>query len=112
MAKSRPRKKIIRHNTAANQEKHRADWQPLAPDDLGMIADRRIMPRDERMRRATLEELSARSISAEVGDANWHAAAEAGGFKLGVVVEIAKDLCRVGVDRRSVLCDLRGTLTA
>ena len=35
-------RKTVRHNTAVNQEKHRADWQPLQPDEFGMVADRRI----------------------------------------------------------------------
>ena len=113
MASNRkPKKKIIRHNTAANQEKHRADWQPLAPNELGMVADRRIMPRDERDRRRALEEASAQSIDASIGETEWQAAAQAGGQRLGVVLEIAKDLCRVGVDGRAVLCDIRGALTA
>ncbi|HEY4691392.1 MAG TPA: ribosome small subunit-dependent GTPase A [Anaerolineae bacterium] len=110
--KTKPRKKLIRHNTAANQEKHRADWLPLQPNDLGIIPDRRIMPRDERLRRMALEEKSGQAISVDLGEADWQAAAADGPFRLGVVVEIAKDLCRVQVDGRNVLCDIRGTLTA
>jgi len=110
--KQKPSKKLIRHNTAANQEKHRADWLPLAPNELGVVADRRIMPRDERDRRRALEEASAQSIDAAIGEAGWLAAAQASGHRLGVVLEIAKDLCRVAVDGRAVLCDIRGTLTA
>ena len=33
----RGKKKLIRHNTAANQEKHRLDWQPLTPDEFGAV---------------------------------------------------------------------------
>lgn len=108
----KPRKKLIRHNTAANQEKHRADWLPLQPDDLGVVADRRIMPRDERVRRLALEALSAQSIHADIGDADWRAAATASGHALGLVVEVSQGLCRVSIDGRSVRCDMRGTLTA
>jgi ribosome biogenesis GTPase len=106
------KKRIIRHNTAANQEKHRADWQPLQPNELGVVADRRIMPRDERDRRASLEMASAQSIDAAIGEAEWRAAAQASEHQLGVVLEIAKDLCRVSIDSRAVLCDIRGALTA
>ncbi len=106
------KKKLIRHNTAANQEKHRADWLPLVPSELGIVADRRIMPRDEQDRRQALEAASARSTDAAVGDADWQAAASTSGHPLGVIVEVAKDLCRVSIDGRSVLCDIRGTLTA
>ncbi len=113
MASNRkPKKKVIRHNTAANQEKHRADWLPLGPNELGVVADRRIMPRDERDRRRALEEASAQSIDAAIGETGWLAAAQASAHHLGVVLEIAKDLCRVSVDGRAVLCDIRGTLTA
>jgi ribosome biogenesis GTPase len=111
-SKRKPKKRAIRHNTAANQEKHRADWLPLAPNELGVVAARRIMPRDERDRRAALEAASAQNIDAAIGEADWQAAAQAAGFPLGVVLEIAKDLCRVAVDGRAVLCDLRGALAA
>lgn len=110
--KTKPGKRFIRHNTAANQEKHRADWQPLEPNDLGVVPDRRIMPRDERSRRKELEEASAQNIQADIGETEWRSAAEASGFPLGIVVEIAKDLCRVSIDGRQVLCDIRGSLTA
>src|SRR3990170_2107506 len=102
-SKRKPKKRVIRHNTAANQEKHRADWLPLAPNELGAVADRRIMPRDERDRRAALEAASAQNIDAAIGEADWQAAAQASGYRLGVVLEIAKDLCRVAVDGRAVL---------
>src|SRR3990172_10632026 len=91
--KQRARRKVIRHNTAANQEKHRADWLPLAPNELGVVADRRIMPRDERDRRRALEEASAQSIDAAIGEAGWLAAAQASGHRLRVGLAIAKDLC-------------------
>ena len=110
--KEQRKRKTIRHNTAANQEKHRADWLPLEPNELGVVADRRVMPRDERMRRLALAAASAQAIDADIGEAGWNAAAEAGGFTLGIVVEVAQDLCRVRVDGRNVLCDMRGTLTA
>jgi len=111
-AKRKGKRKTIRHNTAASQEKHRADWQPLEPNELGVVADRRIMPRDEQDRRRSLEEASAQSVDASVSQADWEATASAGGHRLGVVVEVAQDLCRVTVDGRTVLCDIRGTLTA
>ena len=88
--KTKPGKRSIRHNTAANQEKHRADWQPLEPNDIGVVPDRRIMPRDEQSRRSKLEEASAQSIQADIGEAEWRAAAESGGFQLGVVVAMMR----------------------
>jgi ribosome biogenesis GTPase len=70
------------------------------------------MPRDEHDRRQMIEAASAQSINTSVGEADWQAMAGASGHALGVVVEVAKDLCRVSVDGRTVLCDIRGTLTA
>jgi len=110
--KPKGKKKVIRHNTAANQEKHRSDWQPLQPNELGVVADRRIMPRDEQSRRHRLEEASARAIDATFDDSAWAEAALASGHALGIVVEVAQGLCRVNVDGQNVLCDIRGSLTA
>jgi ribosome biogenesis GTPase len=127
---SRPRrdkKKLIRHNTAANQEKHRNDWQPLTPNDLGLVADRRIMPRDELSRRHHVETASAETVGAHFDDTLWQAAAWANNLELGLVTEVSRGLCRVSVndDRldgarlngerlhgERLLCDLRGTLAA
>ena len=58
----RMKRKTIRHNTAANQEKHRQDWMPLQPDEFGEVAERRIMPRDEQTRRIGLEAISSQTI--------------------------------------------------
>jgi ribosome biogenesis GTPase len=112
---SRPRrdkKKLIRHNTAANQEKHRPDWQPLTPNDLGIVADRRIMPRDELSRRHHIEEASAETIGAAVTESDWQAEAEAIGLCLGLVTEVSRGLCRAAVAGELLLCDLRGSLSA
>jgi ribosome biogenesis GTPase len=108
----RGKKKLIRHNTAANQEKHRQDWQPLTPNDLGIVADRRIMPRDELSRRHHIEEASAETIGAAVTESDWQAEAEATGLCLGLVTEVSRGLCRVSVGGERLLCDLRGVLAA
>lgn len=108
----RNKKKRIRHNTAANQEKHRADWQPLTPNELGVVADRRIMPRDELSRRHRLEEASAATIGAAVTESDWQAEAAATGLCLGLVTEVSRGLCRVTLNGETLLCDLRGSLSA
>jgi hypothetical protein len=63
------RRKKLRHNTAANQEKHRVDWQPLVPDEEGQIADQRIMPLDERDRREAVTEQATAVLQTELDDA-------------------------------------------
>lgn len=106
------RKKLVRHNTAANQEKHRHDWQPLKPNEIGVVADRRVMPRDEQSRRDRVEWLSAQAIAADYDDARWQAMAEERGFPLGIVVEVSRGLCRVSLNGTVFVCDWRGTLIA
>ena len=105
-------KKRVRHNTAANQEKHRADWQPLEPNEQGVIADRRIMPRDEQTRRIQTAVASQQAISANIDEALWQELAAESPFQLGMVVEVSRGLCRVAVDGRILICDLRGALIA
>ena len=106
------RRKKIRHNTAANQEKHRVDWQPLVPDEAGQIADQRIMPLDERDRREAVEEQSAAALVQTLDDAQWQNMADETPFLLGKVVEVSRGLCRAEVNGDTLVCDVRGTLIA
>lgn len=114
--KERPAGKVqrkrIRHNTAVNQEKHRIDWQPLEPDELGNVADRRIMPVDEAERRYRLQMLAATAVAAEFDDAYWQKMADATPHTLGIVIEVSRGLCRVAVGKDIFVCDLRGILIA
>lgn len=105
-------KKTIRHNVAANQEKHRADWQPLIPDEDGFVLDRRIMPRDEQDRRDGLLISAPQSFDAALNDAAWQKMAAETPFLLGKVMEASRGLCRAEVNGQSVICDMRGILTA
>lgn len=105
-------RKIVRHNTAANQEKHRTDWQPLQPDEFGIIADRRIMPRDEMERREQVEMMSAQAITADFDEAMWQRLAATTPYTLGIVIEVSKGLCRVALPDDIIVCDWRGTLIA
>lgn len=108
----RGKKKVIRHNTAANQEKHRADWLPLQANELGMIADRRIMPRDEQSRRHRIEQLAASTLDETFDDSRWDEIAAASPFTLGVVVEVGRGVCRVLVGEETLIGDIRGSLIA
>lgn len=105
-------KKTVRHNTAVNQEKHRADWQPLEPNELGLVADRRIMPRDEADRRSRVESQSAMAVAADFDEALWRRLAADSPFALGLVVEVSRGLCRVALDDDVLVCDWRGALIA
>lgn len=106
------RRKKLRHNTAANQEKHRVDWQPLVPDEEGQIADQRIMPLDERDRREAVIEQATAVLQTELDDAAWQNMADETPFLLGKVVEVSRGLCRAEVNGDAIVCDVRGTLIA
>lgn len=106
------RRKKLRHNTAANQEKHRVDWQPLVPDEEGQIADQRIMPLDERDRREAVTEQATAVLQTELDDATWQNMADETPFLLGKVVEVSRGLCRAEVNGDTIVCDVRGTLIA
>jgi ribosome biogenesis GTPase len=108
----RQKRRTIRHNTATNQEKHRADWQSLEPDEFGRIAHRRIMPRDELDRRQEMEILSTRPIRDDFDDDLWTTIAAESPHQLGIVMEVAQGLCRVSLNGGIILCHLRGSLTA
>ena len=108
----RNQRKVIRHNTAANQEKHRLDWQPLEPDEDGFVADRRIMPRDEQDRRDGVEQASKQTFQAWLDDAQWQEMAAKTPFQLGVVVEVSRSICRVAIGDEVLVSDIRGILTA
>lgn len=108
----RGQRRSIRHNTAVNQEKHRSDWQPLVPDEFGVVAARRIMPRDELSRRERQERLSSLDLSGTISQADWLKMADESPFALGMVIEVGQGLCRVAVEEEILLCDLRGSLIA
>ncbi|MCP4427334.1 MAG: ribosome small subunit-dependent GTPase A [Chloroflexi bacterium] len=112
LAAEREQKKRIRHNTAVNQEKHRRDWQPLTPDEDGIIVDRRIMPRDERDRRDGVAEAAQQTFQAGLDDAQWQAMAAETPFQLGIVVEVSRGLCRAALGDDVIVADIRGILTA
>jgi hypothetical protein len=105
-------KKVIRHNTAANQAKHRVDWQALQPDEEGVVADRRIMPMDEADRRDGLLLTTKLDFQEDFAEAMWQTMADRSEFELGVVVEVGRGLCRAAVNGQVIVCDIRGTLIA
>jgi ribosome biogenesis GTPase len=108
----KPQRKSIRHNTAVNQEKHRIDWQPLEPNEDGIVADRRIMPRDESARRAENAAAVTDAFAEDFDDSYWTELALETPYLMGVVVEVSRGLCRAEVDGRVIVCDIRGILTA
>ncbi len=112
LAVERSSKKTIRQNTAVNQKKHRPDWQPLTPNEDGIVIDRRIMPRDELDRREGIEQAAQQSFQTTLDDAQWQEMAAETPFQLGIVMEVSRGLCRVSLNDEVIACDVRGILTA
>lgn len=103
-----------RKNIKRNRESRpprRRDWMEHtnADDDewIETAAPERIMPRGERERRRTVEEMM---VTGERDGAQREFEIAAG--LQGQVVEVSSGLCRVKLHGRTLLCDLRGSLSA
>jgi len=113
--KTRQVRKQIKRNRKPRRAR-RKNWMPDSPDDLdalnGLPQSERIMPPGERDRRQTVmaAALAALEEEAEVGE-KASSPREAAGQQ-GVVVEVSSSLCRVDLDGRSLVCGLRGSLSA
>jgi len=111
------RKQIKRNRTT--KRTRRKDWLPDrldldALDDLGSAQDERVMPRGERERRQTvLTEALARIQEEEQEEQLTHPADSAlNGGNQGMVVEVSSSMCRVEFGGQTLLCGLRGSLSA
>lgn len=90
----------------------RRDWQGFVEGEEALdksIFAERIMPRDERDRRQHVETLLQRrqddgsSDDIQITSVNGH---------FGQVIEVSSSLCRVQVNNQTVICNLRGGLSA
>lgn len=102
-------KKNVKPNREARPPRRR-DWLDLTGDDAGDLDDdlrqQRIMPRGERDRqRALVAQLYEDDRPVEAG------APETVGGQ-GRVIEVSTALCRVQIGARTLLCGLRGSLSA
>jgi hypothetical protein len=94
------------------------DWTPDNLDDLDALDEmslpqsERVMPRGERERRQSIM-TQALSALAEAQDdiAEPSPAAQTPG-RQGVVVEVSSSICRVDLGKHSLVCGLRGSLSA
>ncbi len=102
-------KKNTKRNRAVRSPRRR-DWVREAYADEGDcdVVPRleRIMPRDERERRRSVEEML---YAAKPDGAGLEPEPAAG--PQGRVVEVSTGLCRVEIDGQIILCDLRGSLS-
>jgi len=109
----------IKHNREPKQVR-RKNWMPDSFDDLDELDDfpkrERIMPRGERERRRTLialmeEAEEDQEEETDTDEGNPSVEEEVMGQQ-GVVTEVSSSLCRVELDGRSLVCGIRGSLSA
>ena len=100
LKRERRREKINKHlKRRRDKPPRRRNWQEWDVEDLPTAE--RIMPRDEGERRRMIEaRLSTKTDSPSSDDT-----------PPGRVVEVSASLCRVMMDDRTILCELRGSLS-
>jgi ribosome biogenesis GTPase len=95
----------------------RKDWVAYSSDNLDDFYDldypqsERIMPRGERERRRVVEAATLAALE-RGGNSRPQAPARKAPGQQGVVVQVSTSLCRVSLNGRSLLCAIRGTLSA
>lgn len=109
--------RAVRKQSKRNRKPDRTrqhDWlraELADPDALdGLEGSERVMPRGERERRRTT--LAALAEPAEAGDTLGEGAQPSPLLARGLVVEVASSLCRVELRGATLLCSLRGGLSA
>jgi len=108
-------RKKIKRNRKPKQVRHK-DWMPDSLDDLGGVDDlpqsERIMPRGERERRQALIAAALETLEEATTADEPTASTPEGAEQRGVVVEVSSSLCRVDLSGRSLVCGIRGSLSA
>jgi ribosome biogenesis GTPase len=117
--KKRKVRKQLKNNRKPKRPR-RKGWMPDGWDDLDTLHDidypqsERIMPRGERERRREIEAAVLAALDAEETEAHGpeELRKETTPGQTGVVVEVSSSLCRVALNGRSLICGLRGSLSA
>lgn len=84
---------------------------PNALDELEFPQTERVMPRGERERRRAVMTAALAKLDQEEGASDGSLAEETAGRR-GVVVEVSSSLCRVDAGGQTLMCGLRGSLSA
>lgn len=110
-------RKQIKRNRKVKRVRHK-DWMPDSLDDMDALydldasAEERIMPRGERERRqAALTAAMARLQEEDAEPERLAERDEDEGIQ-AVVIEVSSSLCRVQVSGRTLMCGIRGSLSA
>jgi ribosome biogenesis GTPase len=113
--KTRAIRKQIKRNRKSKRVR-RKDWIPRGLDNLESLEDsmysERVMPPGERERRQAVLDAAAASIE-ERQQVETDSPRDGGADeRKGTVTEVSTGLCRVDLGGRSLICALRGSLTA
>lgn len=106
--------KEIKRNRKTKQVR-RKDWMPDDWENLDALdyaQSERVMPRGEQERRSRLWTAALDKLAAEASMAEESPPVAGVGGQRGRVVEISTNLCRVDSGERTLLCAVRGTLSA
>lgn len=107
-------RKEIKRNRKPKRTR-RKDWDVYdldTFDELDLPQRERVMPRGERERRRTNLEVALAAPSEEGDSFEKALHTEHGRRQQGIVVEVSINSCRVDLEERALLCDLRGSLSA
>lgn len=110
--KSRHKKNASQHQHVKRNRKPKRvrckDWIPDSLDDLDALYD---LPQRERIMPRGVAEAAPRGAPDRVQDAVAETSDAADGQQ-GIVVEVSSGLCRVELGKHSLICSVRGTLSA
>ncbi len=81
-------------------------------DDFELESSERVMPRGERERRRRVLAMTHAETDEELDPVESSPLAQEWLGQRGTVVEVSSGLCRVDLDGRSLMCGLRGSLSA
>jgi ribosome biogenesis GTPase len=116
--KMRKVRKEIKRNRKPKKVRHK-DWNPYSFDDLDALDElefshqERIMPRGEQeRRRANLNRALATFEDDEAPIAEESAPLQTMPGQRGVIFEVSSGMCRVELGQDSLLCNVRGSLSA
>ena len=112
----------VRKQIKSNRKPKRArrkDWAAMDFDDVDDLYEldyprrERIMPRGERERRQEIESAVLSALAGQEDDDDQETTPlDNVPGQQGVVIEVSSNLCRVALNGRSLLCSVRGSLSA
>jgi ribosome biogenesis GTPase len=109
-------RKQIKRNRKTKRVRNK-DWMPDSFDDLDALYDldiateERIMPPGERERRQTVLTTALSRLREQEEQDALSSTHETSGTQ-GMVIEVSSGLCRVQLDGRTLVCGIRGSLSA